>query len=322
MSSRFAANSVTGGGRTAGSVPGGPHRQESAVRRTRWPALELLQHVPHRAPRRHPRRALASARATSPAPSPPVAPGRWSSWPARTVSGSSRCWSGSRSSDRRCPTRRDGRRPRGRRGRRGRAGGAVPRHVARQHGARHLAGRRRVARSPARSPGRCWGRPSRRSSSLGVGCAAQRRPRPAAPRATSSGALPAPGRSRGRGFGAWYVLLDLAARGGDPLWALVFSRAGSALIAAAVVAARRLRPVGVPVRDRRRRRPVRRRRQRACTSSRARRCTSGWRRRCRPLPDRHDAPRALRARRAAAAARAGSESALAVLGIVLISLGG
>ena len=30
------------------------------------------------------------------------------------------------------------------------------------------------------------------------------------------------------GFGAWYVLLDLAARGGDPLWALVFSRATSA----------------------------------------------------------------------------------------------
>ncbi len=29
------------------------------------------------------------------------------------------------------------------------------------------------------------------------------------------------------GFGAWYVLIDLAARGGDPLWALVFSRAAS-----------------------------------------------------------------------------------------------
>jgi drug/metabolite transporter (DMT)-like permease len=28
-------------------------------------------------------------------------------------------------------------------------------------------------------------------------------------------------------FGAWYVLIDLAARGGDPLWALVFSRAAS-----------------------------------------------------------------------------------------------
>ena len=39
-------------------------------------------------------------------------------------------------------------------------------------------------------------------------------------------------------FGAWYVLLDLAARGGDPLWALVFSRAASAGVAAAVVAVR------------------------------------------------------------------------------------
>jgi drug/metabolite transporter (DMT)-like permease len=34
------------------------------------------------------------------------------------------------------------------------------------------------------------------------------------------------------GFGTWYVLLDLAARGGDPLWALVFSRAMSATLAA------------------------------------------------------------------------------------------
>ena len=34
------------------------------------------------------------------------------------------------------------------------------------------------------------------------------------------------------GFGAWYVLIDLAARGGDPLWALVFSRATSATLAA------------------------------------------------------------------------------------------
>jgi len=33
------------------------------------------------------------------------------------------------------------------------------------------------------------------------------------------------------GFGAWYVLLDLAARGGDPLWALGFSRATSATLA-------------------------------------------------------------------------------------------
>jgi uncharacterized membrane protein len=32
------------------------------------------------------------------------------------------------------------------------------------------------------------------------------------------------------GFGAWYVLVDLAARNGDPLWALVFSRASSSII--------------------------------------------------------------------------------------------
>jgi drug/metabolite transporter (DMT)-like permease len=32
-------------------------------------------------------------------------------------------------------------------------------------------------------------------------------------------------------FGAWYVLIDLAAEGGDPLWALVFSRAASAGVA-------------------------------------------------------------------------------------------
>lgn len=48
-------------------------------------------------------------------------------------------------------------------------------------------------------------------------------------------------------FGAWYVLLDLAARGGDPLWALVFSRAGSAGIAIAVLAARRVGARGAPV---------------------------------------------------------------------------
>jgi drug/metabolite transporter (DMT)-like permease len=47
-------------------------------------------------------------------------------------------------------------------------------------------------------------------------------------------------------FGAWYVLLDLAARGGDPLWALVFSRAASAGIAAAVVALRGFDRAAVP----------------------------------------------------------------------------
>ena len=35
-------------------------------------------------------------------------------------------------------------------------------------------------------------------------------------------------------FGAWYVLIDAAARAGDPLWALVFSRATSATLAAVV----------------------------------------------------------------------------------------
>jgi drug/metabolite transporter (DMT)-like permease len=39
-------------------------------------------------------------------------------------------------------------------------------------------------------------------------------------------------------FGAWYVLIDLAATGGDPLWALVMSRAASAGITA-VFAVRR-----------------------------------------------------------------------------------
>lgn len=39
-------------------------------------------------------------------------------------------------------------------------------------------------------------------------------------------------------FGAWYVLIDLAARNGDPLWALVLSRASSTTLAAAVAAGR------------------------------------------------------------------------------------
>jgi drug/metabolite transporter (DMT)-like permease len=47
-------------------------------------------------------------------------------------------------------------------------------------------------------------------------------------------------------FGTWYVLLDLAARGGDPLWALVFSRAASAGIAATVVALRGFDRAAVP----------------------------------------------------------------------------
>lgn len=48
-------------------------------------------------------------------------------------------------------------------------------------------------------------------------------------------------------FGAWYVLIDLAASESDPLWALVCSRAASAGLTAAV-AAPRLRGTRVPVR--------------------------------------------------------------------------
>lgn len=48
-------------------------------------------------------------------------------------------------------------------------------------------------------------------------------------------------------FGAWFVLIDLAARGGDPLWALVFSRTASAAIAAAVVLVRGIDRASVPV---------------------------------------------------------------------------
>jgi drug/metabolite transporter (DMT)-like permease len=39
------------------------------------------------------------------------------------------------------------------------------------------------------------------------------------------------------GFGAWYVLLDLAARGGDSLWALVLSRVASAVATGSLVLA-------------------------------------------------------------------------------------
>jgi drug/metabolite transporter (DMT)-like permease len=48
-------------------------------------------------------------------------------------------------------------------------------------------------------------------------------------------------------FGAWYVLVDLAARAGDPLWALVFSRFGSTLIAAVVVMVRGFDRTTVPI---------------------------------------------------------------------------
>jgi drug/metabolite transporter (DMT)-like permease len=49
------------------------------------------------------------------------------------------------------------------------------------------------------------------------------------------------------GFGAWYVLIDLAARNGDPLWVLVFSRFASALLTG-IIAVGRIRRSGFPVR--------------------------------------------------------------------------
>ena len=48
-------------------------------------------------------------------------------------------------------------------------------------------------------------------------------------------------------FGGWYVLIDLAARGGDPLWALVFSRATSAAVAG-LLAVGRIRRHEYPLR--------------------------------------------------------------------------
>lgn len=48
-------------------------------------------------------------------------------------------------------------------------------------------------------------------------------------------------------FGAWYVLIDLASRAGDPLWVLTLSRAGSAGIAVGVVVARGLDRSAIPV---------------------------------------------------------------------------
>lgn len=47
-------------------------------------------------------------------------------------------------------------------------------------------------------------------------------------------------------FGAWYVLIDRAAIGGDPLWALVLSRTASAALTAAF-AIRRFRRGGYPI---------------------------------------------------------------------------
>ena len=50
------------------------------------------------------------------------------------------------------------------------------------------------------------------------------------------------------GFGTWYVLLDLAAEAGDPLWALVASRASSSVLTAAAVGLRRVDPRALPLR--------------------------------------------------------------------------
>lgn len=49
------------------------------------------------------------------------------------------------------------------------------------------------------------------------------------------------------GFGAWYVLLDLAAQVGDPLWTLVLSRSASVAVTA-LVAARRFDRGRYPIR--------------------------------------------------------------------------
>ena len=49
------------------------------------------------------------------------------------------------------------------------------------------------------------------------------------------------------GFGAWYVLVDRSAALGDPLWALLFSRTASAVLAAAVVAVRGIDRASVPI---------------------------------------------------------------------------
>jgi drug/metabolite transporter (DMT)-like permease len=74
---------------------------------------------------------------------------------------------------------------------------------------------------------------------LGVGCAA------AAAAAASGASRNELGRqalllaaAAAVGFGTWYVLIDLAASGGDPLWALVFSRLASAVLATAIAARR------------------------------------------------------------------------------------
>jgi drug/metabolite transporter (DMT)-like permease len=48
------------------------------------------------------------------------------------------------------------------------------------------------------------------------------------------------------GFGAWYVLIDAAARAGDPLWALAISRVASAGIALAAALWRRVDRRSVP----------------------------------------------------------------------------
>ena len=83
---------------------------------------------------------------------------------------------------------------------------------------------------------------------LGVGCAA------AAGMAASGASRTELGRqalllaaAAAVSFGTWYVLIDVAASGGDPLWALVLSRAASAGLTA-LFAVRRFRREGFPLR--------------------------------------------------------------------------
>jgi drug/metabolite transporter (DMT)-like permease len=71
---------------------------------------------------------------------------------------------------------------------------------------------------------------------VGVACAA-------AAAAAASGALAG---LAALAFGAWYVLIDLAASAGDSLWALVFSRAASAGIATVVVVAHGIERSSIP----------------------------------------------------------------------------
>ena len=216
-------------------------------------------------------------------------------------------------------------RPGRRRRRRGRPRGPVSRHVARV-----AWGSSRRWPAPARWPcrwssARCCGAahraaPARRRRVRGGGGGRRRRRVARRARAPSAGCSPG---LAAVGFGAWYVLIDLAARAGDPLWALVFSRAASAAHRGGrrgdraafdrprsrvrIVLAAGLFDVGGNV---------------LYVIARERDADRPGRRAGRALPDRHDAPGAVRARRAPAARSGQVGVALALLGIVLISVGG